>query len=194
MGWPCTLNLMTRLQRLIVFSIHHAFTHQCLLLLIWKPYPAPFPLSYYVWCLNLIYALGNNNKGDFNSAHLPHKVGIQGAFFNNTFLERGSLIWVAECLKQTVPNKWASVRKRSLTQCFWSLGLQSMSFGLCSVAGLLDSAVWPVFWNLQCGRSFGLYSVAGLLDSIVRHVFRTLQCGRSFRLYSMAGLLDSTVC
>ena len=51
-----------------------------------------------------------------------------------------------------------------------------------------------VFWTLQCGRSFGIYSVAGLLDSIVWHVFRTLQCGMSFRLYSMAGLLDSTVC
>ena len=45
----------------------------------------------------------------------------------------------------------------------------------CSLC-LLDSAVWQVFWTLQCGRSFGLYTVEGLLDCTV-----------------WAGLLDSSV-
>ena len=33
------------------------------------------------------------------------KVGLEGGF------ERGRRLRVAECLKQTVPNRWASVRK-----------------------------------------------------------------------------------
>ena len=65
------------------------------------------------------------------------------------------------------------------------------------MAGVLDSIVWQVFWTLQCGSSFGLYSVADLLDSTVWadlwQVFWTVQCVRSFGLYSWADLLDCTV-
>ena len=31
---------------------------------------------------------------------------------------RGSRIRVAECLRQIVPDSWASIRKRSFTKCF----------------------------------------------------------------------------
>ena len=33
-------------------------------------------------------------------------------------LERGRRIRMEECLRQTVPDRWARVRKRSLTKCF----------------------------------------------------------------------------
>ena len=33
-------------------------------------------------------------------------------------LERGRRIRMEECLRQTVPNRWARVRKQSLTKCF----------------------------------------------------------------------------
>ena len=32
--------------------------------------------------------------------------------------ERGGRIRVAECLRQIVPDRWASIRKRSFTKCF----------------------------------------------------------------------------
>ena len=32
--------------------------------------------------------------------------------------KRGGRIRVAECLRQIVPNRWASIRKRSFTKCF----------------------------------------------------------------------------
>ena len=32
--------------------------------------------------------------------------------------ERGDRIRVAECLRQIVPYRWASIRKRSFTKCF----------------------------------------------------------------------------
>ena len=32
--------------------------------------------------------------------------------------ERGGRIRVAECMRQTVPDRWASIRKRSFTKCF----------------------------------------------------------------------------
>ena len=32
--------------------------------------------------------------------------------------KRGSRIRVAECLRQIVPNRWASIRKMSFTKCF----------------------------------------------------------------------------
>ena len=32
--------------------------------------------------------------------------------------ERGGKIRVAECLRQIVPDRWASIRKRSFTKCF----------------------------------------------------------------------------
>ena len=32
--------------------------------------------------------------------------------------ERGDRIRVAECLRQIVPDRWASIRKRSFTKCF----------------------------------------------------------------------------
>ena len=35
-----------------------------------------------------------------------------------TVPNRGGRIRVAECLRQTVPNRWASLRKRSFTKCF----------------------------------------------------------------------------
>ena len=32
--------------------------------------------------------------------------------------ERGGRIRMAECLRQIVPDRWASIRKRSVTKCF----------------------------------------------------------------------------
>ena len=40
------------------------------------------------------------------------QVRLEGGF------ERGGRIRVAECLKQIVPDRWASIRKRSFTKCF----------------------------------------------------------------------------
>ena len=40
------------------------------------------------------------------------QVRLEGGF------ERGGRIRVAECLRQTVPDRWASIRKRSFTKCF----------------------------------------------------------------------------
>ena len=40
------------------------------------------------------------------------QVRLEGGF------KRGGRIRVAECLRQTIPNRWASVRKRSFTKCF----------------------------------------------------------------------------
>ena len=39
-------------------------------------------------------------------------VRLEGGF------ERGGRIRVAECLRQIVPDRWASIRKRSFTKCF----------------------------------------------------------------------------
>ena len=39
------------------------------------------------------------------------QVRLQGGF------ERGGRIRVAECLRQIVPDRWASIRKRSFTKC-----------------------------------------------------------------------------
>ena len=40
------------------------------------------------------------------------QVRLEGGF------ERGGRIRMAECLRQIVPNRWASIRKRSFTKCF----------------------------------------------------------------------------
>ena len=40
------------------------------------------------------------------------QVRLEGGF------KRGGRIKVAECLRQTVPNRWARVRKGSFTKCF----------------------------------------------------------------------------
>ena len=40
------------------------------------------------------------------------QVRLEGGF------ERGGRIRVAECLRQIVPDRWASIRKRSFTKCF----------------------------------------------------------------------------
>ena len=40
------------------------------------------------------------------------QVRLEGGF------ERGGGMRVAECLRQIVPDRWASVRKRSFAQCF----------------------------------------------------------------------------
>ena len=40
------------------------------------------------------------------------QVHLEGGF------ERGGRIRVAECLRQIVPDRWASIRKRSFTKCF----------------------------------------------------------------------------
>ena len=40
------------------------------------------------------------------------QVRLEGGF------ERGGRIRVAECLRQIVPDRWASIRKRSVTKCF----------------------------------------------------------------------------
>ena len=40
------------------------------------------------------------------------QVRLKGGF------ERGGRIRVAECLRQIVPYRWASIRKRSFTKCF----------------------------------------------------------------------------
>ena len=40
------------------------------------------------------------------------QVCLEGGF------ERGGRIRVAECLRQIVPDRWASIRKRSFTKCF----------------------------------------------------------------------------
>ena len=40
------------------------------------------------------------------------QVRLEGGF------KRGGRIRVAECLRQIVPDRWASVRKRSFTKCF----------------------------------------------------------------------------
>ena len=40
------------------------------------------------------------------------QVRLEGGF------ERGRRIRVAECLRQIVPDRWASIRKRSFTKCF----------------------------------------------------------------------------
>ena len=41
-----------------------------------------------------------------------NQVRLEGGF------ERGGRIRVAECLRQIVPDRWASIRKRSFTKCF----------------------------------------------------------------------------
>ena len=43
------------------------------------------------------------------------QVRLEGGF------ERGGRIRVAECLRQIVPDRWASIRKRSFTKCFLCL-------------------------------------------------------------------------
>ena len=40
------------------------------------------------------------------------QVRLEGGF------ERGGRIRVAECLRQIVPDRWDSIRKRSFTKCF----------------------------------------------------------------------------
>ena len=40
------------------------------------------------------------------------QVRLEGGF------KRGGRIRVAECLRQIVQNRWASIRKRSFTKCF----------------------------------------------------------------------------
>ena len=40
------------------------------------------------------------------------QVRLEGDF------ERGGRIRVAECLRKIVPDRWASIRKRSFTKCF----------------------------------------------------------------------------
>ena len=40
------------------------------------------------------------------------QVRLEGGF------KRGGRIKVAECLRQIVPDRWASIRKRSFTKCF----------------------------------------------------------------------------
>ena len=40
------------------------------------------------------------------------QVRLEGGF------EGGGKIRVAECLRQIVPDRWASIRKRSFTKCF----------------------------------------------------------------------------
>ena len=45
-----------------------------------------------------------------NSLEIIKQVRLEGGF------ERGGSIRVAECLRQTVPNRWASIRKRSFTK------------------------------------------------------------------------------
>ena len=40
------------------------------------------------------------------------QVRLEGGF------KRGGRIRVAECLRQIVPDRWASIRKRSFTKCF----------------------------------------------------------------------------
>ena len=40
------------------------------------------------------------------------QVRLEGGF------ERGGRIRVADCLRQIVPDRWASIRKRSFTICF----------------------------------------------------------------------------
>ena len=40
------------------------------------------------------------------------QVSLEGGF------ERGGRIRVVECLRQIVPERWASIRKRSFTKCF----------------------------------------------------------------------------
>ena len=40
------------------------------------------------------------------------EVRLEGGF------ERGGRIRVAECLRQIVPDRWDSIRKRSFTKCF----------------------------------------------------------------------------
>ena len=40
------------------------------------------------------------------------QVRLEGGF------ERGGRIRVADCLRQIVPDRWASIRKRSFTKCF----------------------------------------------------------------------------
>ena len=41
------------------------------------------------------------------------QVRLEGGF------ERGGRIRVAECLRQIVPDRWASIRKRSFTKCLF---------------------------------------------------------------------------
>ena len=41
------------------------------------------------------------------------QVRLEGGF------KRGGRIRVAECLRQIVPDRWASIRKRSFTKCFY---------------------------------------------------------------------------
>ena len=43
---------------------------------------------------------------------VTEQVRLEGGF------KRGGRIRVAECLRQTVPNRWASVKRRSFTKCF----------------------------------------------------------------------------
>ena len=40
------------------------------------------------------------------------QVRLEGGF------ERGGRIRVGECLRHTVPDRWAGIRKRSFTKCF----------------------------------------------------------------------------
>ena len=53
------------------------------------------------------------NRAVKNSLEIVIKqVRLEGGF------ERGGIIRVAECLRQIVPDRWASIRKRSFTKCF----------------------------------------------------------------------------
>ena len=54
--------------------------------------------------------------------------------------KRGGRIRVAECLRQIVPNRWACVRKRSFTKCFYLIWLKlNLYIWLISRLSCLDS-------------------------------------------------------
>ena len=68
------------------------------------------------------------------------QVRLKGSF------ETGGRIRVAECLRQTVSNRWASVRRRSFTKCFCLHESTSLVSENCQ---LTDSFSMEVTWLVE---------------------------------------------
>ena len=73
------------------------------------------------------------------------QVRLQGGF------ERGGRIRVAECLRQIVPDRWASIRKRSFTKCIDRRS--RMSPVSLSIPLIRSTASRAATWNRLKGRS-----------------------------------------
>ena len=89
------------------------------------------------------------------------QVRLEGGF------ESGGRIRVAECLRQIVPDRRASIRKRSFTKCFCVYGVTYR----CHVLG----------WGVRGGGCYNIPSDLGVLGGNVTQCDFMLTCGYSLQ-------------